>query len=189
LGEVGTADYGLRDVPLPPSTKLFMPITWHSIGFMLPAAQGAALAQRELVESLIDKDSKNRRTILLIGDGSFQMTAQELSTIIRHGLDVVVFPINNDKYTIERAIHGLEEEYNNVTPWRYLLAPQFFGARQESVKTASVRTWGELENTLTDKGISEGKGLRMIEIITDLEDCPTGPMSMWMEKEKNRISH
>ncbi|KAJ0343615.1 hypothetical protein COL922a_014978, partial [Colletotrichum nupharicola] len=51
---------------------------------MLPAAQGAALAQQERVTASAEKP----RTILLIGDGSFQMTAQELATIIRHDLNV-----------------------------------------------------------------------------------------------------
>ncbi|EXF79075.1 thiamine pyrophosphate enzyme [Colletotrichum fioriniae PJ7] len=141
LGETGTAGYGVRDMHLPPHTRLFAPATWLSIGFMLPAAQGAALAQREMVNDSRYHGLKQgqARTILFIGDGSFQMTAQELATIIRHNLDVVIFLINNDGYTIEKCIHGRKEEYNDISTWRYLQAPHFFGASEDTY-TAACRT-------------------------------------------------
>ncbi|KAH6953988.1 hypothetical protein BKA56DRAFT_604309 [Ilyonectria sp. MPI-CAGE-AT-0026] len=121
MGETGTAGYGVRHIPLPPQSRLFSPVTWLSIGYMLPAAQGAALAQQELQSSEDYCGPKNGRTVLFIGDGGFQVTVQELSTIIRHNLNVVVFLIHNDGYTIERCIHGLKEDYNDVAPWRYLV--------------------------------------------------------------------
>ncbi|CAG9983663.1 unnamed protein product [Clonostachys byssicola] len=186
LGDVGTAGYGLRDVILPPTARIFLPVTWHSIGAQLPASQGAALARRDIVESAGGKGST--RTILMIGDGSFQVTAQELTTIIRQNLDVIVFLINNDGYTIERAIHGLSEEYNDIGRWNYLLAPEFFGSPKDSVRTATARTWGELESVLNDKDIIDGNGLRMVEIFMARDDCPVGPMSMWLEKQKSRVS-
>jgi pyruvate decarboxylase len=186
LGDVGTAGYGLRDVPLPASTRIFLPVTWHSIGGQLPASQGAALARRDMQECYGGKG--NTRTILMIGDGSFQVTAQELATIIRQDLDVIVFVINNDGYTIERAIHGLTEEYNDIGRWNYLLAPEFFGSAKGSVRTATAKTWGELESVLNDKEIVDGKGLRMVELIMAQDDCPTGPMSTWLEKERARMS-
>ncbi|RAL14720.1 uncharacterized protein BO97DRAFT_275469 [Aspergillus homomorphus CBS 101889] len=65
---------------------------------------------------------RNARTILFIGGGSFQMTAQELGTIIRQELNVVVFLINNDGYFIERCIHGRHQAYNDIGRWRYLQA-------------------------------------------------------------------
>lgn len=42
--------------------------------------------------------------MLCVGDGSFQVTGQDLSTYIRHKLKPVVFLINNDGYTIERLV-------------------------------------------------------------------------------------
>lgn len=104
LGETGTPGYSVREMRLPPQTRMSDPVTWLSIGYMLPAAQGAALAQREL--GVTYEPNRHARTMLFIGDCSFQMTAQELSTAILHDLNVVVFLINNDGYTIERCIHG-----------------------------------------------------------------------------------
>ncbi|KAF4491061.1 Pyruvate decarboxylase [Colletotrichum fructicola Nara gc5] len=185
LGETGTAGYGVRDMPLPPHTRLFTPVTWLSIGFMLPAAQGAALAQREMIaeSNYYGLKQGQARTILLIGDGSFQMTAQELATIIRHNLDVVIFLINNDGYTIERCIHGRKQEYNDISTWRYLLAPHLFGASKDTY-TAACRNWSELHDVLINAQLGSGSGLRMVEVFMDREDAPTGPLLQYLETQK-----
>ncbi|KAL1855037.1 hypothetical protein Plec18170_004451 [Paecilomyces lecythidis] len=184
LGETGTPGYGVREMSLPKHTRLFTPVTWLSIGYMLPAAQGAALAQEELIASSNYHGIQEARTVLLIGDGSFQMTAQELGTIIRHKLNVVIFLINNDGYTIERCIHGRNQAYNGVSPWRYLQGPNFFGADEDTF-TGSVATWGELKKVLADEKVSNGKGLRFVEVILDRDDAPTGPLSYYMENQKS----
>ena len=183
LGETGTASYGCRQMPLPAHTRLFLPATWLSIGYMLGAAQGAALAQRELVAASRYYGIERPRTMLFIGDGSFQMTVQELGTIIRLGLDVIVFVINNDGYTIERCIHGVEQPYNDVASWRYLQAPSFFGASEDTY-TAQVRTWADLEQVLSNESLVNGKGLRMVEVIMDREDTPSGPLQSLLHLQK-----
>lgn len=183
FGETGTPGYGCRVMALPKNTRLFTPVTWLSIGYMLPATQGAALAQRELISRSSYHGLHSARTVLLIGDGSFQMTAQELSTIIKENLDVVIFLINNDGYTIERCIHGLKQGYNDVAPWRYLQTPAAFGAKEDTF-TASVKTWGDLEKVLVDERLVMGRGLRMVEIFVDREDAPPGPLLQMINKQK-----
>ncbi|ETN40754.1 uncharacterized protein HMPREF1541_05034 [Cyphellophora europaea CBS 101466] len=183
FGETGTAGYGSRVMPLPKNTRLFTPVTWLSIGYMLPASQGAALAQRELIAKSRYHDLKDARTILLIGDGSFQMTAQELSTIIKENLNLVLFLINNDGYTIERCIHGLNQGYNDVARWNYLLTPAAFGARDDTF-TATAKTWGDLEKVLVDERLVTSKGLRMVEIFMDREDAPAGPLLKMINAQK-----
>lgn len=188
MGETGTAGYGVRQTVLPRHTRLFTPVTWLSIGYMLPAAQGAALAQRELVASSQYHGLKSARTILVIGDGSLQMTVQEMSTIIAHDLPVTIILINNDGYTIERCIHGLRQKYNDVPRWRYLNAPAFFGAEEGSGFTAAARTYGELEKVLAEEGLSGPnlKGLRMVEVHMEREDAPAGPLTDILQKQKAR---
>ncbi|KAH6879436.1 thiamine diphosphate-binding protein [Thelonectria olida] len=185
LGETGTAGYGVREMPLPPHTRVFTPVTWLSVGYMLPGAQGAALAQDELIKSSNYFGLSSAKTILFIGDGSFQMTAQEIATMIRHKLNITIFLINNDGYTIERAIHGRKQDYNNVSPWRYLKAPEFFGAK-ESTYTGSARTWRELRDVLGHEGLNQDKELRMVEIFVEREDCPKGPLSHFLETQKKQ---
>ena len=173
LSETGTAGYGVREMPLPANTRVFTPVTWLSIGYMLPAAQGAALAQRD--GCLSSKSPSGGQTILLIDDGSFQMTAQELSLIIRHDLNMMIFLLNNNRYTIKRCIYGRNQSYNNIAKWRYLEAPSFFGARKGTF-TASVGTWGELKAALKHDRLNSGMGLKMVEILVDEADVPEGPL-------------
>lgn len=173
LTETGTPSMGGRDFVLPKDTTIINSAIWLSIGFMLPATQGASLAQRHLAGS--EHRVAGGRTILFQGDGSFQMTAQELSTIIRQRLDVIIFLINNNGYTIERLIHGPEEHYNDVAAWKYLEAASFFGGDDQSssypICKAKVSTWGELDSILENPGFHSGKGLRMVEVMMDMQDC------------------
>ncbi|KAE8387383.1 thiamine diphosphate-binding protein [Aspergillus alliaceus] len=173
--ETGTASYGGRNFMLPPNTRMFSSITWLSIGYMLPACLGAALAQQETNKYKPSNGVGNSkgRLFLFIGDGSLQMTVQEISTIIREKLDVTIFIINNAGYTIERAIHGRKQAYNDIAPWRHLEALSFFGGSEEDVakNNFSARTYGELEEVLRSERIQQGKGLRIVEVHMDREDC------------------
>jgi pyruvate decarboxylase len=100
--ETGTTYAGSCDFALPPQTTIISSALWLSIGYALGACSGAALAQREMVEQGLRMEG---RTILFEGDGSFQMTAQAISDIIRNRLNLIIFIINNDGYTIERWVY------------------------------------------------------------------------------------
>ena len=142
---------------------------------MLPAAQGVALAIRDIAASQVDPPVK--RAVLFQGDGSFQMTAQELSTIIRKKLDLTFFLINNDGYVIERIIHGMKASYNDIAAWRYLEAPKFFGAPMDgsySVHTFRATNWGEMNTILSNKAFNQQSGLKLVEVVMDREDAPEG---------------
>lgn len=111
------------------------------------------------------------------GDGSFQMTAQELSTIIKEKLNVLVVLINNDGYTIERCIHGWDQGYNDVARWKYLEFPSAFGAAEGDgegyrARTYRARTWGELESAMEAVGKVKEASLQMVEVVMDREDAP-----------------
>jgi acetolactate synthase I/II/III large subunit len=54
-----------------------------TMGFALPAAIGASLARPD------------KTVVAIIGDGGFQMTIQELGTILQHGLSVKIIILNN----------------------------------------------------------------------------------------------
>ncbi|KAK1145366.1 hypothetical protein N8T08_004241 [Aspergillus melleus] len=165
LTETGTASHGGREFQLPRDTRLFGAVTWLSIGYMLPATLGAAIAKREL------KKDDNARAILFIGDGSLQMSVQEISTIISEKLNVILFIINNAGYTIERAIHGRKQAYNDIAAWRHDHALGFFGADKSQLgNNFSARTYQELQTVLSDERIQFGTGLRVIEVFMDRED-------------------
>jgi len=81
----------------------------------LPALLGAQLADPA------------RRMVLLIGDGAAQQTIQELGTILRLGLKPLIIVLNNDGYTIERAIHSPESAYHDIAAWNWMALPSAFG--------------------------------------------------------------
>jgi pyruvate decarboxylase len=160
---------GGRDFILPSNAEVIASGLWFSIGHMLPAALGAALAQKS-------RPPKQRgRTILFEGDGSFQVTAQEVSTIIRYKLNVTIFIVNNGGYAYERHIHGMDEDYNDIPPWRYVEAQRFFGAVADGeypVESHVVRTWGDLESLINNERFCEGKGLKIVELVVGKYDVP-----------------
>lgn len=104
------------------------------------------------------------------------MTAQAMIDIIRNKLDVIIFVLNNNGYTIERIIHGFYESYNGIQPWRNLQAPSYFGASLDDpeypVRTQLAQNWGELQVILESPEIGKGKGLNVVEISLSMEDAP-----------------
>ncbi|MEM9534892.1 MAG: thiamine pyrophosphate-binding protein [Cyanobacteria bacterium P01_E01_bin.45] len=155
IAETGDALIATIDLVLYGNTDYIGQALYTSIGYAVPACLGAAIA------------APDRRPIVLVGDGAFQMTCQELSTIIRHQLNPIFFLINNDGYSIERAIH--EGSYNDIQPWRYHQIPQVFG----NSWSCEVRTEGELEEAL-QKAKDNSQILSFIEIHLDRLDCSVG---------------
>lgn len=83
------------------------------------------------------------------------MTVQEIGSYIRFGFTPVIFVINNDGYTIERAIHGERMGYNDISMlWDHQAMLGFLGARQETGikgRSFACRTVEELEAVLTEE--------------------------------------
>lgn len=61
LGQTGTANFGIMNIPLPDGAKLVSQILWGSIGWSVGSTLGAAFAARE---------SDKNRVILFVGEGS-----------------------------------------------------------------------------------------------------------------------
>ncbi|KAK5726493.1 hypothetical protein LTR17_012718 [Elasticomyces elasticus] len=161
----GTPLIGGRDMEFPSRTQVFASSIWCSIGQMLPAAQGISLAKRDL--------GLPGRTILFEGDGSFQVTCQALSDIIRYRLDATIFIVNNAGYTYERWLNGMQAEYNDVPSWRYTELAKVFGAPSDyPVLAVTVRTMMELRDLLAQQSVHDGKGLKIVDVVMDAEDVP-----------------
>ena len=131
LADQGTCFYGMGTHRLPHGVTFVGQPLWASIGYTLPALLGVCLAE------------PGRRGVLLIGDGAAQMTVQELGTVIRHGLTPTVIVVDNDGYTVERAIHGPTQPYNDISRWDWTALPAFFGGVASS-DARRVSTVGEL---------------------------------------------
>jgi pyruvate decarboxylase len=164
----GTPMLGGRDLVLPSGAQVIVSGMQFSVGHTLPAALGAALAQQER--------NASKRTIVIDGDGDFQMSVQEISTIIRQRLNVTIFLVNNAGYACERQRNGMDADYNEIAQWRYIDIPRVLGADLKRpdypVISFRVQTWRDLEAFLDKEGSRGAKGFRLVEVAFDRHDVP-----------------
>ncbi|VVT44485.1 uncharacterized protein SAPINGB_P000432 [Magnusiomyces paraingens] len=168
IPEVGTVQFASPDFIFPADTRIITQVFYSSIGFSLPAAVGAAFAQREL------NPANPSRVVLLEGDGSAQMTIQELGTMVRNKLNIAVFLLNNSGYSIERAIWGPQQGYNDICPdwkWTQLLSA-FGGSEAKSCLSTRIETKKEEEEFFTNGIINKSDLPRLIEVILHPNNYP-----------------
>ncbi|MGK9045358.1 alpha-keto acid decarboxylase family protein [Mammaliicoccus vitulinus] len=158
LAEQGTSFFGAYDLNLYKDNTFIGQPLWGSIGYTLPATIGTQMSDLY------------RRNILLIGDGSLQLTVQDISTMIREDLKPVIFVINNDGYTVERKIHGENQPYNDIHMWDYKLLPAVFGGK-DKVAVHDVETSEDLKNVFLQ--IDEAPNqMHFIEVKMGASDAP-----------------
>ncbi|KAF9643971.1 pyruvate decarboxylase [Thelephora ganbajun] len=163
LAETGTSSFGIIDVPLPKEATLITQVLWGSIGYSVGATLGAACAARDL---------NLGRTILFVGDGSLQLTVQELSTMVTNKLTPIIFVLNNSGYTIERYIRGMHRQYNNVASWDYTQILKTFTGGNDVTVSYKVKTKAELNALLNDETFKKAEKMQLVEIIMPAEDAP-----------------
>lgn len=127
LGDCLYAGMGLN------TDQFIAPGNYSSMGFGVPAGIGAQLA-----------DPK-RRSLILAGDGGFQMTGNELSTAARLGINPIVVLFDNASYAMMRFIDQ-KKDYYQLNRWDYVGVAKALGATgikvtskhefQEALKTA-----------------------------------------------------
>ncbi|KAE8161105.1 pyruvate decarboxylase [Aspergillus tamarii] len=161
ITETGTANFGIWDTRFPAGVTAISQVLWGSIGYSVGACQGAALAAKE----------QGRRTVLFVGDGSFQLTLQEVSTMIRNNLNPIIFVICNEGYTIERYIHGWDAVYNDIQPWDFLNIPVAFGAK-DKYRGYKVTTRDELRELFANEEFASAPCLQLVELHMPRDDCP-----------------
>ncbi|KAF8195372.1 pyruvate decarboxylase THI3 [Pholiota molesta] len=162
--ETGTANFGILDVPLPEGSILINQILWGSIGWSVGSCLGAALAAR---------DVGMNRVMLFVGDGSLQLTVQELSPMIKNGLRPIIFVLNNRGYSIERYIHGKHRKYNDVADWKWAsLLNTLNDHGSVEVGSYTVNTKKELSDLLDDKQFASVGKMQLVEVMMDALDAP-----------------
>lgn len=155
--ESGSTTLGIVPLPLPDGAEVHSQPLWGSIGWATGATLGIALAD------------PSRRTVLFTGEGSHQLTANDIGTMGRNGLKPVVFVLNNAGYMVERALEANPDwVYNDLAPWNYHALPAALGCRDWF--TAKVTTLGELDAALARA--AKGESASYIEVVTDKMDLP-----------------
>ena len=155
IAEDGTANGGAWQLNLPPGCTFVTQAVWGSIGYSVGSTLGTLMA------------APHRRHLLFVGDGSFQLTAQEISTMLRHDLKPIIFLVNNGGYTIERTILGKSARYNAVANWAYAQLPQVFHPGT-TARSFTVTTFNDLKEALAVPHDS----MIFIESVMDPIDAP-----------------
>ncbi|TGD89182.1 alpha-keto acid decarboxylase family protein [Mycolicibacterium sp. CH28] len=157
IAETGTCSMGLAFDRLPHGARFYNQALWGAIGWATPAALGAAVAEPA------------RRVLLFTGDGSHQVTAQDICQFHRLGLKPIIFVLNNSGYLIERLLcTDPNIAYNDIAPWNYAALPHALGC--EGWFTTRVTTLGELDEALSTAASCQTAVY--IEVVTGAYEYP-----------------
>ncbi|HVX12644.1 MAG TPA: thiamine pyrophosphate-binding protein [Pirellulales bacterium] len=168
ISDIGDALFAATELTTHGRTEFIGPAYYTSMGFGVPGAVGAATARPDV------------RTVVIVGDGAFQMTGNELSTLVRQGYHSIVIVLDNKGYGTERILHPGDFKYNEVHPWAFHKLPEVFGGG----KGYEVRTEGEFDRALaaawTDKQV------HLIQAHLPLDDC-SPPLCRLAEHLRKRV--
>ena len=164
--DIGDALFASSDLVIHRQTEYLAPAYYASMGFAVPAALGVMVARPEL------------RPIVLVGDGAFQMTGMELSSVVRYGFHPIVIVLDNGGYGTERRLHAGEHAFNDVQPWHYYRLPELLGGGAGY----EVRSEGDFDRSLR-QALADRSGFSLIHAHLDLRDA-----SQAMERLAKRLS-
>ena len=152
IADVGDSLFGALDLTVHGQTDFLSPAYYCSMGFAVPAAIGAQLASPTL------------RPIVIVGDGAFQMTGMEISTIVRFALNPIIIILNNNGYGTERPM--LDGPFNDILPWNYYRIPEIIGHG----KGFMIETEDQLEESLSAAERIYSKDLCVLDVHLDIHD-------------------
>ncbi|WP_107670727.1 alpha-keto acid decarboxylase family protein [Cyanothece sp. BG0011] len=151
IADVGDALFAGADLVVHQKSRFLSPAYYASLGFAVPASIGAQMA------------NPNIRPLVLVGDGAFQMTGMELSTIVRYGLNPIIIVLNNLGYGTERPMQ--DGKFNDILLWNYSQLPTIFNKG----KGFDIRTEDELELAL-EKSQTYTEGFCLLDVHLDPSD-------------------
>ncbi|CAK9321088.1 unnamed protein product [Citrullus colocynthis] len=156
IAETGDSWFNCQKLRLPENCGYEFQMQYGSIGWSVGATLGYAQA------------TKDKRIIACIGDGSFQVTAQDISTMIRCGQRTIIFLINNGGYTIEVEIH--DGPYNVIKNWNYTGLVNAIHNGEGKCWTVKVRTEQELIEAIATASDEHKESLCFIEVLVHKDD-------------------
>jgi indolepyruvate decarboxylase len=152
IADVGDSLFGALDLTMHGKVEFLSPAYYCSMGFAVPAAIGAQLA------------NPNLRPIVIVGDGAFQMTGMEISTIGRFELNPIIIILNNSGYGTERPM--LDGPFNDVLSWNYHRIPEIIGKGKGFI----VLTESQMDESLTAAEKIYFKDLCILDVHLDVYD-------------------
>jgi indolepyruvate decarboxylase len=153
IADIGDALFSASELVIRGRTEFISPAYYTSMGFSVPAALGAQMARPDL------------RTVVLVGDGAFQMTGTELSSLVRHKASTIVIVLDNGGYGTERFLHPGTFTFNDVQPWAYHKLPEVYGGGRGYL----VKTEGEFDAALRSAW-ADTSNVSLIQVMLDKAD-------------------
>lgn len=166
VAETGDSWFNAMRMTLPRGARVELEMQWGHIGWSVPSAFGNAMG------------SQDRQHVVMVGDGSFQLTAQEVAQMVRYELPVIIFLINNRGYVIEIAIH--DGPYNYIKNWDYAGLMEVFNAGEGHGLGLKATTPKELTEAIA-RAKANTRGPTLIECQIDRTDC-TDMLVQWGRK-------
>ncbi len=157
--ETGTCMTHLNKMLLPAGVSAEGQGLWGSIGWATPACLGVAMAKT------------SGRAWMVTGDGSHQLTLNELAVMGRYGIKPRIFVLNNGLFGIEDVISERGHDYDDLAPVNYHLLPHAFGCK--NWLSARVSTVAELDQVLEQ--IDAHDGAAYIEVM--IPNAESQPMA------------
>lgn len=139
IADIGDALFAATELCIHQRTDFLSPAYYTSMGFSVPAAVGACFAKPD------------KRVVVLCGDGAFQMTGSELSTLIRNKFSPILIILDNHGYGTERYLHAGDWKYNEILPWNYHRLPDLYGAGKGYLVSTEGEFLTALESAWNDR--------------------------------------
>jgi indolepyruvate decarboxylase len=155
IADIGDSLFAATELVVRERTEFISPAYYTSMGFAVPAALGVHVARSDL------------RTVVIVGDGAFQMTGMELSTLVRHRYPAIIILLDNGGYGTERFLHP-QCNFNDINPWHYHKLPEVLGGGTGY----DIHTEGELDNAL-NRAWADTSGPSLLQVHISPDDIST----------------
>jgi indolepyruvate decarboxylase len=169
--ETGTCVMHTTPMSLPAGVGFQTQTLWGSIGWATPAAEGICMA------------NKKGRTILVTGDGSHQLTANEIGVMGRYGIKPIIFVLNNAIFGVENVLSEIGPSYDELAKWNYAQIPGAMGC--ETWFSARVSTVAELDVAIDKANTFDGASY--IEVMIPASESQPLPLNVQNQIYKTNI--
>ena len=160
--ETGTCVMHTTPMALPEGVGFQTQTLWGSIGWATPAAEGICMANQK------------GRTILITGDGSHQLTGNEIGVMGRYGIKPIIFVLNNNIFGVENVLSEVGPSYDDLAKWNYSQVPSAMGCTQWF--SAKVSTVGELDAAIQKANTFDGASY--IEVMIPASESQPLPVAV-----------
>jgi indolepyruvate decarboxylase len=118
VADTGDAMFASVDVR---ANEIVAPAYYATMGFSIPAALGLQIVS-------------GRRPLVLVGDGAFQMTGQEISHAPEYRCNPVIVLFNNSRWEMLQAFFP-DAHYNATVAWPFAALAELWGGRGLQART------------------------------------------------------